>query len=121
MMTGNKWDELVNGYDAMLTTNAGSNARGEFMATARPGGRGEVRFDGVQSIAQTPPLFVGSNQFTVAMWIFPTLAMGAGEYGALIVENTNRGLFYSDGTLNKWGICGHGDLWRGGCHLFADW
>jgi hypothetical protein len=100
MFPGDRLYDLVGlSHGTLAPAVAGSAASG-WGTTLRPTGKGELRFDGSDDILALPAIAVANTSFAIAMWMHPTVAKGLDEYGALIAENNNRGLFYNQNTLN---------------------
>ena len=110
MFQGNRWEEIVNGYEGVVIDSAAGTVQSGWGSTIRPGGRGEMRFDGVNDAVRLPPISMNGNLFTIALWVHPTIHRGTEEYGGLVVDTNDRGLYYAYDSITYYEFGGHNAL-----------
>jgi hypothetical protein len=84
-MGGQAWGDLVSGAVAVLSNMAGGSATSGFASTTRPGGLGEMRFDGINDVVKgaVPPRLRNVWRRTVTAWI-KLVGYGGNNVGRII-------------------------------------
>jgi hypothetical protein len=95
-MGGKRWVDLLGRFDATFTGVGAGSATSGWGATQRPGGWGEVRFDGTDDVLDvgSPPALdniLGQNPGTVMLWLKPNTMGNAVIIGKNDANSVNAG------------------------------